>query len=157
MHHAGLGYFNLIHGRSFNYHLVVFKSVQTRNSSPNSKFKRRLLVRLRSFVDSMYILKGVLTFGANWFIDSWVVYYSAGLGNRLTGHHSVSTALTSLWCLLVVVFIHAYIGTFISFLSVPKLKPIISSLDDLPTSSLTWGTPKGTSLETLFMVTYKLS
>ena len=53
---------------------------------------------------------------------------------------------------MVIVFIYAYIGTLISFLSVPKLRPIISSLDDLPSSSLSWEVPRGTSLESLFMV-----
>lgn len=57
-----------------------------------------------------------------------------------------------MWCLIVVVFNYAYTGTLVSFLSVPKLKPIISSLEDLPTSSLTLLVPKGTAFEAVFTV-----
>jgi hypothetical protein len=53
---------------------------------------------------------------------------------------------------MVVVFVYAYIGTLISFLSVPRMKPIISALEDLPSSSLNWEVTGGTSLESLFMV-----
>ena len=50
------------------------------------------------------------------------------------------------------VFIHAYIGTLMSFLSVPNLKPILRSLEELPTSGLKWMVWRGSDLESLFMV-----
>jgi hypothetical protein len=77
--------------------------------------------------------------------------FSAGLAPRLSGHNP-TLILLSLWCLIVIVFIYAYIGILISFLTVPNLKPIISSLDDLPTSSLQWIARKGSAEGSLFMV-----
>ena len=56
------------------------------------------------------------------------------------------------WCVTTVVFNYAYVGIYVSFLSVPKLKPIISSLEDLPKSHLSWVVPFGTTLDSLFMV-----
>lgn len=50
------------------------------------------------------------------------------------------------------VFIHAYVGTLASFLSVPKFKPVITKLEDLPGTKLTWVVRQGTELEPLFMV-----
>lgn len=50
------------------------------------------------------------------------------------------------------VFIHAYVGTLASFLSVPKFKPVITKLEDLSTSKLTWVVRQGTELEQLFTV-----
>ena len=69
-------------------------------------------------------------------ISNWVICYN------------------SVWCLISLVFIHAYVGTLISFLSLPKLKPIVDSLEDLPTSGLSWIVRRGTDLESLFMVRY---
>ena len=60
--------------------------------------------------------------------------------------------LSIVWCLISLVFIHAYVGTLISFLSLPKLKPIVDSLEDLPASGLSWIVRRGTDLESLFMV-----
>ena len=80
--------------------------------------------------------------------------YTAGLANKFTRNNS-TVIVASVWCLIVVVLIYAYIGTFISFLTFPKLKPIISSLEDLPSSKLTWVIDKGTSLDSLFLVKYK--
>ena len=60
--------------------------------------------------------------------------------------------LSILWCLISVVFIHAYIGTLISFLSFPKLRPIVNSLEDVPKSGLHWSARRGTDLESLFTV-----
>ena len=78
----------------------------------------------------------------------------AGSVNRFTKPNS-SILLASMWCLVSIVFIHAYIGTFISFLTFPKLKPVISSLQDLPSSKLNWVLDRGTSLDSLFLVCIK--
>ena len=82
---------------------------------------------------------------------------TAGSGNRFITRHNATKALALVWCLVVVVLIHGYIGKLISFLSVPKLKPIISSLEDLPASKLTWVIDRDTSLDSLFMVLYILN
>ena len=67
------------------------------------------------------------------------------------GGHSAAV-LSLVWCLLAVVFIHGYIGTLMAFLSVPKLKPVIGELEDLPKSRLDWYVRRGTDLESLFLV-----
>lgn len=68
---------------------------------------------------------------------------SLGFSPRLLG---------AVWCLSAVVFASAYVGNLISFLSIPKLSPIISKLEDLPGSKLDWGVQPGTALESLFTV-----
>ena len=70
---------------------------------------------------------------------------------------SVSTGLwprllATVWSLSAVVFVYVYVGTLVSFLSVPKLKPIIYRLEDLPNSKLKWSVTAGTALESLFKV-----
>ncbi|XP_057377911.1 glutamate receptor ionotropic, delta-2-like isoform X2 [Daphnia carinata] len=59
--------------------------------------------------------------------------------------------LAMIWFLCALVFIHAYIGTLVSFLSVPNLKPVIRSLDELPDSGLGWIVWSGSDLESLFL------
>ncbi|KZS12967.1 putative Ionotropic receptor 7e [Daphnia magna] len=59
--------------------------------------------------------------------------------------------LAMIWFLCALVFIHAYIGTLVSFLSVPNLKPVIRSLDELPASGLGWIVWSGSDLESLFL------
>ena len=78
---------------------------------------------------------------------------TAGLARQNISRHHSTDLLALFWCLIAVVFVYAYIGTLVSFLSVPKLKPIIFSLEDLPNSRLTyWVVRRGTDLDTLFMV-----
>ena len=60
--------------------------------------------------------------------------------------------VAAIWSLSAVVIIYLYVGTLISFLSVPKLRPIIFRLEDLPNSKLQWGVRAGTALDTLFTV-----
>jgi hypothetical protein len=79
------------------------------------------------------------------------ICFAAGLGNRFRKGR-FSSALAVLWCLISVVFIYAYIGTWTSFLTVPKLQKRIYSLEDLPTSGLNWVVIRGHSLQSLFMV-----
>lgn len=62
-----------------------------------------------------------------------------------------------IWCLMVVVIIHAYIGTLMSFISFPKWDPIIFKLEDVPKSNLDWYVRRGTDLESLFLVLPNLS
>lgn len=42
-----------------------------------------------------------------------------------------SYILVGIWCLMAVVLANAYAGTLFSFLSVPKLEPIVNSLEEL--------------------------
>ncbi|XP_059353235.1 glutamate receptor ionotropic, kainate 4-like isoform X1 [Daphnia carinata] len=42
--------------------------------------------------------------------------------------------LAATWCLTAVVFIYLYSGCLTSFITIPKLRPLIESLDDLATS-----------------------
>ena len=60
--------------------------------------------------------------------------------------------LGAVWCLSAVVFASAYVGILMSFLSFPKLWPILSRLEELPGSKLKWGVQRGTALEALFTV-----
>lgn len=48
------------------------------------------------------------------------------------GHATRLVAAT--WCLTAVVFIYLYSGCLTSFITIPKLRPLIESLDDLATS-----------------------
>lgn len=45
------------------------------------------------------------------------------------GHASRVTAAA--WCLSSVVFVYLYSGSLTSFITIPKLRPVIESLDDL--------------------------
>lgn len=60
--------------------------------------------------------------------------------------------LAAVWSLSAVVLMSAYGGILTSFLSLPKLRPIITSLEDLARSHLSWGVRRGTALESLFTV-----
>ena len=73
-------------------------------------------------------------------------------GQRIPGKEHSLRFLAIIWCLSALVFIHAYIGTLMSFLSVPNQKPILRSLEELPTSELEWIVWRGSDLESLFMV-----
>ena len=42
--------------------------------------------------------------------------------------------IASGWCLTSVVFVYLYSGCLTSFITIPKLHPLIESLDDLSTS-----------------------
>ena len=44
-------------------------------------------------------------------------------------------------------------GLYRSFISVPKVHPLVNSLDELPDSHLNWLVRRGTALEYLFLVT----
>lgn len=53
---------------------------------------------------------------------------------RLKKRSTVSVA-AAFWCLSAVVICNAYTGTLTSFLTLPKLKPIINSLEELAASN----------------------
>lgn len=74
---------------------------------------------------------------------------SAGL--KLPGKENSLRFLAALWCLSSVVFIHAYVGTLISYISVPRLQPIIRTLDEVPSSGLGWFVWRGSDLESTFL------
>ena len=82
------------------------------------------------------------------------VLKSAGLGAKFNRNHHTATIVPAIWCLVSLVFIHGYVGTLASLLSVPKLKPIIRGLEDLPDSGLDWVVRRGTELHSLFLVIY---
>jgi hypothetical protein len=60
--------------------------------------------------------------------------------------------LAGVWCLCAVIFVYVYVGILVSVLIVPKLRPLIDSLEDLPASNLPYGTRKATSTEALLSV-----
>lgn len=39
-----------------------------------------------------------------------------------------------IWCLMAVILINGYAGNLVSYLAVPKMKPIIQSINDLATN-----------------------
>ena len=81
-----------------------------------------------------------------------MLIFIAGLGGKFNRHHYSIVTLCVVWCLIALVFIHGYVGTLAPMLSVMKLKPVISRLEDLPKSGLNWAVLSGTDLDSLFMV-----
>lgn len=73
-------------------------------------------------------------------------------GQRMPDKEHSLRLLAVVWLLSSVVFVHAYVGTLMSFLSVPRLKPILRSLDELPSSGLGWFIWRGSDLESFFLV-----
>ena len=69
----------------------------------------------------------------------------------MEGGGNAPRLLAAFWCLAAVVLTYAYVGSLVSFLSVPKVAPIIDSLDDLPSSKLRWTTQSSTAIESLFL------
>ena len=128
------------------------------------RFSQRTLQRLPPGVGKHYLfVYGVLVSQCTHFIRKPEFKFlknlnfvidppTAGLAPRSFAKGNRTLFLASTWCLVVVIFIYAYIGTLISFLSVPKLKPIISSVEDLPSSPLQWIVRKGSVPATLFLV-----
>lgn len=45
-----------------------------------------------------------------------------------------------------------YVCIIRSFISVPKVQPLVKSIQELPGSPLNWVVRRGTALESLFMV-----
>jgi hypothetical protein len=45
--------------------------------------------------------------------------------------------VAGVWCLTMVVLVNAYTGTLMSYLTVPKLRPIVNTLEELAASSET--------------------
>lgn len=62
--------------------------------------------------------------------------------------------LWALWYLMSAVFVSAYVGTLVSFLSVPKLDPIISKFEELPKSGLKWLVQNGLESYSTFLVIF---
>jgi hypothetical protein len=61
--------------------------------------------------------------------------------------------IAAAWCLPSVVFIYLYSGCLTSFITIPKLYPLIESLDDLATSAdLKLTILKDTVFETMILV-----
>jgi Ligand-gated ion channel len=67
------------------------------------------------------------------------------------GHATRITAAA--WCLPCVVFIYLYSGCLTSFITIPKLHPLIESLEDLATNAdLKLTILKDTVFETMILV-----
>lgn len=59
-------------------------------------------------------------------------------GNNISPKTKFSLRLVAgLWCLMMVVLVNAYTGTLMSYLTVPKLRPIVNTLEELAASSET--------------------
>ncbi len=59
-------------------------------------------------------------------------------GNQISAKAQISLRLVAgLWCLTMVVPVNAYTGTLMSYLTVPKLRPIVNTLEELAASSET--------------------
>lgn len=82
----------------------------------------------------------------------FTIHFSFSAGQKIPEKEHSLRLLAMIWFLCALVFIHAYIGTLVSFLSVPNLKPVIRSLDELPASGLGWIVWSGSDLESLFLV-----
>ena len=53
------------------------------------------------------------------------------IGCNFTFTSRASYIAVGIWCLMTVVLANAYAGNLLSFLSVPKLEPVINSLKEL--------------------------
>lgn len=56
------------------------------------------------------------------------------------------------WCLGATILTGVYVGTLVSHLTVPNLRPVVDSLSELPESQMRWAARKGVQLETIFKV-----
>ena len=76
------------------------------------------------------------------------------VGNRLyMGRSKVFLAISLMtWSLTAVVLSNAYTGKIVSNLLIPKLRPVIDSLEQLPSSPLNWFISSGTTAENLFQI-----
>ena len=83
--------------------------------------------------------------------------FSIAAGQAVPSFGYAPRFLLGVWCLCAMVFIYVYVGILVSFLSIPKLRPLVDSLEDLPTSGLDWGVKQGTAQLTIFTVTFFMS
>ncbi|KAK4022871.1 hypothetical protein OUZ56_008315 [Daphnia magna] len=111
------------------------KAASTSNENSKSEEENHFQEKCPSLAKQYFFVLGVLIG------QSGQKLPSSGFSPRLLG---------AFWCLSAVVFASAYVGILVGFLSIPRLSPIISSLEELPGSKLEWGVQRGTALETLF-------
>lgn len=64
--------------------------------------------------------------------------------------------LVGIWLLSMVVLVYAYTGVMTSMLTVPKLKPIVQTLEETVQQSRLITLEKDTTLSITFMVTLKI-
>ncbi|XP_059352076.1 glutamate receptor ionotropic, kainate 3-like [Daphnia carinata] len=116
---------------------IMWKTYQkaTTTYNENSKEENHFQEKCPTLAQQYFFVLGVLIG------QSGQKLPSLGCSPRLLG---------AFWCLSAVVFASAYVGILVGFLSIPRLSPIISSLEELPASKLEWGVQRGTALETLF-------
>ena len=91
-----------------------------------------------------------------WSIGQKNADFSIAAGQAVPSFGYAPRFLLGVWCLCAVVFIYVYVGILVSFLSIPKLLPLVDSLDDLPTSGLDWGVKKATAHWDIFTVTFSI-
>ncbi|XP_046450957.1 glutamate [NMDA] receptor subunit 1-like isoform X2 [Daphnia pulex] len=66
---------------------------------------------------------------------NYVITVITGQGNHISSKTRFSLRLVvGLWCLTMVALVNAYTSTLMSYLTVPKLKPIVNTLADLAAS-----------------------
>lgn len=58
-------------------------------------------------------------------------FFALLLGNWLPNKQLPFTLLLGAWCLMACVLVNAYSSILVSYLSVPKLHPIVNSLEEL--------------------------
>lgn len=89
-------------------------------------------------------------------IGHWHDILAISAGQKLCSVGYSPRLLGAIWCLTSVVFASAYIGILMSFLRFPKLSPIVTKLEQLPTSHLKWAVLRGTALDHLFTVSVQI-
>jgi hypothetical protein len=77
-------------------------------------------------------------------------FVTAGIQMPFVGH--APRLLAAIWGSCAVIFVYVYVGTLVSFLSVPKLQPVVDSLEDLQGGHVNWGVRRGSITQTLFTV-----
>jgi uncharacterized membrane protein YjgN (DUF898 family) len=77
-------------------------------------------------------------------------FVTAGIQMPFVGH--APRLLAAIWGSSAVIFVYVYVGTLVSFLSVPKLQPVVDSLEDLQGGHVNWGVRRGSITQTLFTV-----
>ena len=65
-----------------------------------------------------------------WFL----IFFSISIGPYIPLRQTSFRLAAGVWCLMSLVLINAYSGNLISYLSVPKLKPVVQSFENLASS-----------------------
>lgn len=65
-----------------------------------------------------------------------VFFYEYGIAKDMSTHSPNSSPIVlSVWCLACVVLVYLYTGVLISYLTIPKMRPIVETVEELAEST----------------------